>query len=166
MCEQGQLSCQASEANVLSHGVYINSLVLSVIDLKIITIKWACSCSCATRHFVRANKWQNTYIIDLHYCTLIYTSVQVNATRQENKLLEECDLLINIVQQRRQIIATKIKEGKVLFINFCHLCFDNLVGLFICVCAVTLPPHTHSHQSVCMGTWANHMLAKKQNVNL
>nr|XP_020452119.1 E3 ubiquitin-protein ligase Midline-1-like isoform X2 [Monopterus albus] len=38
--------------------------------------------------------------------------VEVNATRQENKLLEECDLLINIIQQRRQIIATKIKEGK------------------------------------------------------
>ncbi|XP_076602414.1 E3 ubiquitin-protein ligase Midline-1 isoform X1 [Chaetodon auriga] len=38
--------------------------------------------------------------------------VEVNASRQENKLLEECDLLINIIQQRRQIIATKIKEGK------------------------------------------------------
>uniref|UniRef100_A0A3P9B0X7 RING-type E3 ubiquitin transferase n=1 Tax=Maylandia zebra TaxID=106582 RepID=A0A3P9B0X7_9CICH len=36
----------------------------------------------------------------------------VNASRQENKLQEECDLLINIIQQRRQIIATKIKEGK------------------------------------------------------
>ncbi|KAF7215748.1 transcript variant X8 [Nothobranchius furzeri] len=39
-------------------------------------------------------------------------NVEVNASRQENKLLEECDLLINIIQQRRQIIATKIKEGK------------------------------------------------------
>ncbi|KAM3861693.1 E3 ubiquitin-protein ligase Midline-1 [Diretmus argenteus] len=38
--------------------------------------------------------------------------VEVNASRQENKLLEECDLLIDIIQQRRQIIATKIKEGK------------------------------------------------------
>ncbi|XP_053296550.1 E3 ubiquitin-protein ligase Midline-1 isoform X2 [Pleuronectes platessa] len=38
--------------------------------------------------------------------------VEVNASRQENKLLEECELLINIIQQRRQIIATKIKEGK------------------------------------------------------
>lgn len=47
--------------------------------------------------------------------------VEVNATRQENKLLEECDLLINIIQQRRQIIATKIKEGKVFFITFCVL---------------------------------------------
>ena len=41
--------------------------------------------------------------------------LQVNASRQEIKLQEECDLLINIIQQRRQIITTKIKEGKVLF---------------------------------------------------
>ncbi|KAM9709549.1 E3 ubiquitin-protein ligase Midline-1 isoform 4-T8 [Menidia menidia] len=41
-----------------------------------------------------------------------YDKLKVNASRQENKLLEECDLLINIIQQRRQIIATKIKEGK------------------------------------------------------
>ncbi|MBN3315250.1 TRI18 ligase, partial [Atractosteus spatula] len=37
-----------------------------------------------------------------------------NAARQENKLMEECDLLIEIIQQRRQIIGTKIKEGKVV----------------------------------------------------
>lgn len=48
--------------------------------------------------------------------------LQVNASRQENKLLEECDLLINIIQQRRQIITTKIKEGKVLLIH-CYLLF-------------------------------------------
>nr|XP_015219411.1 PREDICTED: E3 ubiquitin-protein ligase Midline-1 isoform X2 [Lepisosteus oculatus] len=40
--------------------------------------------------------------------------VEVNAARQENKLMEECDLLIEIIQQRRQIIGTKIKEGKVV----------------------------------------------------
>ncbi|KPP68796.1 E3 ubiquitin-protein ligase Midline-1-like [Scleropages formosus] len=40
--------------------------------------------------------------------------LKVNASRQENKLMEECDLLIDIIQQRRQIIATKIKEGKVV----------------------------------------------------
>lgn len=44
--------------------------------------------------------------------------LQVNASRQENKLLEECDLLVNIIQQRRQIITTKIKEGKVLAIIY------------------------------------------------
>lgn len=131
MCEQGQLSCQASEVNVLSHGVYINSLVPSVIDLKVILIKWACSCSCAGKTLCQS-KWITK---GLHYrLSLIRTSVQVNASRQENKLLEECDLLINIVQQRRQIIATKIKEGKVLFIDFCHLCFDNLCW-FVYLCA-------------------------------
>ncbi|XP_010002953.1 PREDICTED: E3 ubiquitin-protein ligase Midline-1 isoform X2 [Chaetura pelagica] len=40
--------------------------------------------------------------------------VEVNASRQETKLMEECDQLIEIIQQRRQIIGTKIKEGKVV----------------------------------------------------
>lgn len=48
----------------------------------------------------------------------------MNASRQENKLLEECDLLINIIQQRRQIISTKIKEGKVAAVAVCHLLAD------------------------------------------
>ncbi|XP_061915619.1 E3 ubiquitin-protein ligase Midline-1-like [Entelurus aequoreus] len=38
--------------------------------------------------------------------------VEVNASRQEGKLMDECDLLIDIIQQRRQIIGSKIKEGK------------------------------------------------------
>ncbi|XP_039998390.1 E3 ubiquitin-protein ligase Midline-1-like isoform X1 [Xiphias gladius] len=38
--------------------------------------------------------------------------VEVNASRQEGKLIEECDVLIDIIQQRRQIIGSKIKEGK------------------------------------------------------
>ncbi|KAG5852315.1 hypothetical protein ANANG_G00061090 [Anguilla anguilla] len=38
--------------------------------------------------------------------------VEVNASQQESKLLEECDLLIEIIQERRQIISAKIKEGK------------------------------------------------------
>lgn len=60
--------------------------------------------------------------------------LQVNASRQENKLLEECDLLINIVQQRRQIITTKIKEGKVLVIDY-FACFPS------CFDAVCTPSH-------------------------
>ncbi|XP_028326928.1 E3 ubiquitin-protein ligase Midline-1-like isoform X2 [Gouania willdenowi] len=45
---------------------------------------------------------------------LIHTCqhVEVNASRQEGKLMEECDVLIEIIQQRRQLIGTKIKEGK------------------------------------------------------
>ncbi|KAJ8282183.1 hypothetical protein COCON_G00047020 [Conger conger] len=38
--------------------------------------------------------------------------VEVNASHQESKLLEECDLLIELIQERRQIISAKIKEGK------------------------------------------------------
>uniref|UniRef100_A0A8B9JSE2 E3 ubiquitin-protein ligase Midline-1 n=1 Tax=Astyanax mexicanus TaxID=7994 RepID=A0A8B9JSE2_ASTMX len=38
--------------------------------------------------------------------------VEMNASRQEGKLMDECDLLINIIQERRQIIGAKIKEGK------------------------------------------------------
>ncbi|KAG7463739.1 hypothetical protein MATL_G00179920 [Megalops atlanticus] len=38
--------------------------------------------------------------------------VEVNASQQENKLMEECDHLIEIIQERRQIIGAKIKEGK------------------------------------------------------
>uniref|UniRef100_A0A2I3SM24 E3 ubiquitin-protein ligase Midline-1 n=1 Tax=Pan troglodytes TaxID=9598 RepID=A0A2I3SM24_PANTR len=45
---------------------------------------------------------------------LLSKFLNVNASRQEAKLTEECDLLIEIIQQRRQIIGTKIKEGKVM----------------------------------------------------
>ncbi|KAI1898999.1 hypothetical protein AGOR_G00078160 [Albula goreensis] len=38
--------------------------------------------------------------------------VEVNASQQESKLIDECDLLIEIIQERRQIIGSKIKEGK------------------------------------------------------
>ncbi|KAJ8352641.1 hypothetical protein SKAU_G00241170 [Synaphobranchus kaupii] len=38
--------------------------------------------------------------------------VEVNASQQEGKLQEECDLLMEIIQERRQIISAKIKEGK------------------------------------------------------
>ncbi|GAA6090085.1 E3 ubiquitin-protein ligase Midline-1 isoform X1 [Tachysurus ichikawai] len=38
--------------------------------------------------------------------------VEVNASRQEGKLMDECDILISIIQDRRQIIGSKIKEGK------------------------------------------------------
>lgn len=61
----------------------------------------------------------------------------MNASRQENKLLEECDLLINIIQQRRQIISTKIKEGKVAAADVCHLLADNLYWSFAGLRAIT-----------------------------
>uniref|UniRef100_A0A673H769 E3 ubiquitin-protein ligase Midline-1 n=1 Tax=Sinocyclocheilus rhinocerous TaxID=307959 RepID=A0A673H769_9TELE len=63
--------------------------------------------------------------------------VEHNAAHQESKLAEECDTLINIVQQRRQIIGTKIKEGKVieyrisLFFSISHSLLKNI--LFHCI---------------------------------
>lgn len=43
--------------------------------------------------------------------------------------MEECDLLIDIIQQRREIIGNKIKEGKVRWGTFGRkvfcLCFSN-----------------------------------------
>lgn len=44
---------------------------------------------------------------------------QVNASRQEGKLMEECDVLIDIIQKRRELIGSKIKEGKVKSNQLC-----------------------------------------------
>uniref|UniRef100_A0A8D0AP58 E3 ubiquitin-protein ligase Midline-1 n=1 Tax=Sander lucioperca TaxID=283035 RepID=A0A8D0AP58_SANLU len=61
--------------------------------------------------------------------------VEVNASRQEGKLLEECDILIDIIQQRRQIIGNKIKEGKVRIrklaqqISNCKQCIERSSAL-------------------------------------
>ncbi|XP_036349380.2 E3 ubiquitin-protein ligase Midline-1-like [Ochotona princeps] len=40
--------------------------------------------------------------------------VEESASRQEAKLVEECELLVRVIQQRRQAISTKIQEGKAL----------------------------------------------------
>lgn len=39
--------------------------------------------------------------------------VQVNTAMHEAKLVEECDELVEIIRQRKQVIAVKIKESKV-----------------------------------------------------
>ncbi|XP_069749298.1 probable E3 ubiquitin-protein ligase MID2 isoform X2 [Narcine bancroftii] len=44
----------------------------------------------------------------------ICQQVEVNTAIQENKLKEECDELMDIIRQRKQIISVKIKEGKVM----------------------------------------------------
>lgn len=43
--------------------------------------------------------------------------VQVNTAMHEAKLVEECDELVEIIRQRKQVIAVKIKESKVHFIR-------------------------------------------------
>lgn len=42
-------------------------------------------------------------------------SPQVNTAMHEAKLVEECDELVEIIRQRKQVIAVKIKESKVKY---------------------------------------------------
>lgn len=44
----------------------------------------------------------------------ICQQVEVNTAMHEAKLMEECDELVEIIQQRKQMIAVKIKETKVM----------------------------------------------------
>ncbi|XP_075959748.1 putative E3 ubiquitin-protein ligase MID2 [Anarhichas minor] len=44
----------------------------------------------------------------------ICQQVEVNTAMHESKLLEECDELVEIIRQRKQVIAVKIKESKVM----------------------------------------------------
>uniref|UniRef100_UPI00358EC05E E3 ubiquitin-protein ligase Midline-1-like isoform X2 n=1 Tax=Myxine glutinosa TaxID=7769 RepID=UPI00358EC05E len=42
----------------------------------------------------------------------IKQQVEINASMQEKKLEEECDKLLEIIQERKQLIRTKIRDGK------------------------------------------------------
>uniref|UniRef100_A0A8C2X0F4 Midline 2 n=1 Tax=Cyclopterus lumpus TaxID=8103 RepID=A0A8C2X0F4_CYCLU len=44
----------------------------------------------------------------------ICQQVEVNTAMHETKLVEECDELVEIIRQRKQVIAVKIKESKVM----------------------------------------------------
>ncbi|XP_060935676.1 probable E3 ubiquitin-protein ligase MID2 isoform X1 [Limanda limanda] len=44
----------------------------------------------------------------------ICQQVEVNTAMHESKLVEECDELVDIIRQRKQVIAVKIKESKVM----------------------------------------------------
>uniref|UniRef100_A0A4W3GQ47 Midline 2 n=1 Tax=Callorhinchus milii TaxID=7868 RepID=A0A4W3GQ47_CALMI len=48
----------------------------------------------------------------------ICQQVEVNTALQEAKLKKECDELMDIIRQRKQVIAVKIKEGKVSPLSF------------------------------------------------
>lgn len=45
--------------------------------------------------------------------SLCFPFLQVNTAMHEAKLVEECDELVEIIRQRKQVIAVKIKESKV-----------------------------------------------------
>ncbi|EMP32103.1 Putative E3 ubiquitin-protein ligase MID2 [Chelonia mydas] len=50
----------------------------------------------------------------------ICQQVEVNTAMHEAKLMEECDELMEIIRQRKQVIAVKIKETKI-FSSVCQL---------------------------------------------
>lgn len=64
------------------------------------------------------------------FLSCVFASLQVNTAMHEAKLVEECDELVEIIRQRKQVIAVKIKESKVKYyiqLNFfkCSLKYSN-----------------------------------------
>lgn len=55
--------------------------------------------------------------------------LQVNTAMHEAKLVEECDELVEIIRQRKQVIAVKIKESKVKYSQDAFYCIHFQKGL-------------------------------------
>ncbi len=77
------------------------------------------------QHELKQRGWSSSVIpadwlsaIVFLYETL-YSCLQVNTAMHEAKLVEECDELVEIIRQRKQVIAVKIKESKVQFLSIC-----------------------------------------------
>uniref|UniRef100_A0A8C4NFH6 Midline 1 n=1 Tax=Eptatretus burgeri TaxID=7764 RepID=A0A8C4NFH6_EPTBU len=85
--------------------------VSSHIDIIIINIIINLSLQSALGHLLRSN-----CEIELLLARLLQIKQQVevtiNASMQEKKLEEECDKLLEIIQERKQLIRTKIRDGK------------------------------------------------------
>lgn len=69
-------------------------------------------------HWTWASQW--IYSLTLKwgcegFLSLMFASLQVNTAMHEAKLVEECDELVEIIRQRKQVIAVKIKESKVKY---------------------------------------------------
>ncbi|KAM4797062.1 E3 ubiquitin-protein ligase Midline-1 isoform 1-T1 [Rhinophrynus dorsalis] len=106
--------------------------------------------------------------------------VEVNASRQEAKLMEESDQLIEIIQQRRQLIGTKIKEGKVVRlrklaqqIGNCKQCIERSTSL-ISQAEQSLKENDHARflqsaksitERVSMATASSQVLIPEINLN-
>ncbi|XP_029460212.1 E3 ubiquitin-protein ligase Midline-1 [Rhinatrema bivittatum] len=106
--------------------------------------------------------------------------IEVNASRQEAKLMEESDQLIEIIQQRRQIIGTKIKEGKVVRlrklaqqISNCKQCIERSTSL-ISQAELSLKENDHARflqtaknitERVSMATASSQVLIPEINLN-
>lgn len=67
------------------------------------------------------------FLCHVHTCTRF--SLQVNTAMHEAKLVEECDELVEIIRQRKQVIAVKIKESKVKYSENTFILFQFQVQL-------------------------------------
>lgn len=67
------------------------------------------------------------FLSHVHRCTCF--SLQVNTAMHEAKLVEECDELVEIIRQRKQVIAVKIKESKVKYSYHAFILFQFQVQL-------------------------------------
>nr|DBA34090.1 TPA: hypothetical protein GDO54_001689 [Pyxicephalus adspersus] len=109
-----------------------------------------------------------------------YDKLKVNASRQEAKLMEESDQLIEIIQQRRQLIGTKIKEGKVVRLRKlaqqianCKQCIERSTSL-ISQAEISLKEADHARflqsaksitERVSMATASSQVLIPEINLN-
>uniref|UniRef100_A0A4W4GMZ3 E3 ubiquitin-protein ligase Midline-1 n=1 Tax=Electrophorus electricus TaxID=8005 RepID=A0A4W4GMZ3_ELEEL len=91
-----KLKVRNTDSNVLCHDV-IFGILQHMLDLNLSSL------------MKRSSELENLLGRLIQTCQY----VEVRSLIHTCQLIEECDVLIDIVQQRRQIIGTKIKEGKV-----------------------------------------------------
>uniref|UniRef100_A0A8C7H8J9 Midline 2 n=1 Tax=Oncorhynchus kisutch TaxID=8019 RepID=A0A8C7H8J9_ONCKI len=94
----------------------------------------------------------------------ICQQVEVNTAMHEAKLVEECDELVEIIRQRKQIIAVKIKESKVMKLRKlaqqmanCRQCLERSRAL-ITQAEHSLKENDHAHRNPSSLTSLSHPL--------
>ncbi|KAF7667633.1 hypothetical protein LDENG_00054740 [Lucifuga dentata] len=110
----------------------------------------------------------------------ICQQVEVNTAMHEAKLVEECDELVEIIRQRKQVIAVKIKESKVMKLRKlaqqianCRQCLERSSAL-ITQAEQSLKDNDHTHflqtarnvaERVAMATASSQVLIPDVNLN-
>lgn len=110
----------------------------------------------------------------------ICQQVEVNTAMHEAKLVEECDELVEIIRQRKQIIAVKIKESKVMKLRKlaqqianCRQCLERS-SVLITQAEQSLKENDHAHflqtarnvaERVAMATASSQVLIPDVNLN-
>lgn len=89
------------------------------------------------------NRGKSLGVFYLRFNRGSFLSLQVNTAMHEAKLVEECDELVEIIRQRKQVIAVKIKESKVKYEQF--ETNPKRVGISICVVHSLLQYAFESH---------------------